>query len=165
MSHTPRKNASVEIRFAPNADLISAVRRFVSTFYQDVLGDAALASRMALAAHELLENAVKYSTDGETRTILEVIFEPAPLVSVSTWNRAGAENIHKLEEIFHAMALEPDAGVFYQHAMRQTATRTDGSGLGLARIQAEAEMALSCSIDAGLVAIHAELRVGDGRVL
>jgi hypothetical protein len=165
MLHAPRKNASVEIRFAPNADLISAVRRFVSTFYEDVLGDAALASRMALAAHELLENAVKYSIDGETRTLLEVIFEPAPLVSVCTWNRARVENIHNLEEIFRAMALEPDAGTYYQNAMRRTAMRTEGSGLGLARIQAEAEMALSCSIDAGLVAIHAELRLGDERVL
>jgi anti-sigma regulatory factor (Ser/Thr protein kinase) len=164
MPHKPRKNASVEIRFAPNADLISSVRRFVSTFYEDVLGDAALASRMALATHELLENAVKYATDGETRTLLEVMFEPQPLVSVCTWNRAGAENIHNLEEIFRAMALEPDAGAYYQGAMRRTATRTDGSGLGLARIQAEAEMALSCSIDGEMVAIHAELRLGNGQV-
>jgi hypothetical protein len=155
------KNASVEIRFSPNADLICAVRRFVSTFYEDVLGDAALASRMALATHELLENAVKYSIDGETRTLLEIISEPRPVVSVCTWNRAAPEDISRLEEIFREMARQPDAGAYYQDAMRRTATRAEGSGLGLARVQAEAEMALSCSIDAGLVEIHGEIRLGE----
>lgn len=160
MARNPGKNASVEIRFAPNADLICAVRRFVSTFYEDVLGDPVLASRMALATHELLENAVKYSIDGETRTLLEVTSEPRAAVSVCTWNRAGAEDISRLGEIFREMARQPDVGAYYQDVMRRSATRTEGSGLGLARIQAEAEMALSCSIDAGMVKIQAEIQLG-----
>jgi hypothetical protein len=37
----------------------------------------------------------------------------------------------------------PDANVYYLDRMEQTATRTDGSGLGLARIRAEADMTVS----------------------
>jgi anti-sigma regulatory factor (Ser/Thr protein kinase) len=40
---------------------LTAVRRFVAELMQSVVNDAALAARLAMATHELLENAVKYS--------------------------------------------------------------------------------------------------------
>ena len=44
----------------------TTVRRFVGEFYERVLGDADITSRLVVATHELLENAVRYSVDGQS---------------------------------------------------------------------------------------------------
>ena len=44
--------------FRPNIKLVSTVRRFTGEFYRRVLVDQELASRLALATHEMLENAM-----------------------------------------------------------------------------------------------------------
>src|SRR5215217_7663315 len=63
----PKKtDARFELAFSPNMRLIAVVRRFVSEFYNQVLSDPETTSRLTLASHELLENAVKYSFDGNT---------------------------------------------------------------------------------------------------
>ena len=64
--------AYLELSFAPNAKLVSMVRRFVMQFYREMLSDDA-ASRTGLATHELLENAVKFSTDQATRLRVEIV--------------------------------------------------------------------------------------------
>src|SRR5947209_8429255 len=64
--------AYFELNFRPNVALVSVVRRFVNEFYQRFLSDPDATSRLALATHELLENAVKYSKDGETTIRIEL---------------------------------------------------------------------------------------------
>ena len=53
--------------FRPNIKLVSTVRRFTGEFYRRVLVDQDLASRLALATHEMLENAVTYRTTTRPR--------------------------------------------------------------------------------------------------
>jgi anti-sigma regulatory factor (Ser/Thr protein kinase) len=139
--------SSFELRFGPRIESVSVVRRFVSDFYKPVLLDEDLASRMALATHELLENAVKYAAAGEAEIRIAIETQPdGPSVVIRTMNRATPENLRTAADAFDEMNRTSDPYEYYQQVMRRSARRTEGSGLGLARVRAEAEMSLSCDI-------------------
>ena len=59
-----------QITFSPRWwNLISCTRIFVSSFFGQSIGDADFSDRVAMASHELLENAVKYQRIAQTRGI------------------------------------------------------------------------------------------------
>lgn len=141
-------NAYVELNFRPNVQLVSVVRRFVSEFYQRTLGDPDGSSRVALATHELLENAVKYSKDGETTIRIEVSASGSPrTVTIMLRNRAEDPHIAAIREIVDGVAAASDAFAYYQQLLVAKAKRREGSGLGLARICAEGEMAITLKVE------------------
>ncbi len=140
-------NAYVELNFRPNVQLVSVVRRFVSEFYQRTLGDPDGSSRVALATHELLENAVKYSKDGETTIRIEVAASGTPReVTIMLRNRAEEQHIVAIREIVDGVAAAKDAFAYYQQLLIAKAKRREGSGLGLARICAEGEMNIGITV-------------------
>jgi hypothetical protein len=142
----------------PNIGLVSTIRRFTAELYTRVL-DKGLASRLALAVHEVLENAIAYSDGTETEFRIDI---EGDTVNVRTWNRAAPERIAAIKAgIDHLMASsDPDA--YYQEQMNVTSKRTDGSGLGLARVRNEADMALSYEIDEDRVCIRAATKLVGG---
>lgn len=158
------RNARFELCFSPDATSIPLVRRFVLDFYAQVLRDAELASRLCMAAHELLENAVSYSTDGRPRLVIDVQHaEGAFDVVISTENRAGATDVEVLQRRLEALAAAPDPAAHYYALMRESARRKTGSGLGLGRVRAEADMELSCQVEEGTVRVYARARFADLR--
>jgi hypothetical protein len=141
-------SAYVELNFRPNVQLVSVVRRFVSEFYQRTLGDPDGSSRVALATHELLENAVKYSKDGETTIRIEVSATGTPRpVTIMLRNRAEESHIASIREIVDGVAAATDAFAYYQQLLLTKAKKREGSGLGLARICAEGEMKITYRVD------------------
>jgi anti-sigma regulatory factor (Ser/Thr protein kinase) len=155
-----RESAHFELFFSPRTILISVVRRFVTDFYREALDDTDLVSRMTLTTHELLENAVKCCKSGETHLTISVGHDPErPQVVIETRNRADACDLEALRARFHEMQDSSDAASYYQTTMRRCAGRTDGSGLGLARIWAEGDMSLSHAIVGDSVLIQASVRV------
>ncbi|MDI1478334.1 hypothetical protein [Polyangium sp. y55x31] len=161
MTETP---TAFELTFRPNVELISIVRRFVSDFYERMIEDRDTVSRMALATHELLENAVKYASDGVT--FLSITFEPgetSSTVSIRLVNRANAEHIAALATIFEEMSRHDDPFAYYQIAMARSAKRKVGSGLGLVRVRAEGEMTMSHTIEDDRVTILAQTTVAARR--
>jgi hypothetical protein len=137
-------SAYFELAFKPNVELVSVVRRFVSQFYDRVAPDADTVSRVALATHELLENAVKYSRSRETILRVEVIPDVMPAaVLVRTWNHAEPQHCENLRRTVASLSEAVDPNAHYLQMMRASSKRAEGSELGLARIMAEAEMKIS----------------------
>ena len=148
-----------ELSFSPNLGLIATVRRFVGEFYQRILGDAEVTSRLVVATHELLENAVRYSLDGQSTIRINVERERSDIkVTVETKNRSTDERRAALSALLAEMKASGDPNAFYQTLMLRSSKRTDGSGLGLGRIHAEAEMNLTCEIEGDIVRLRAEAR-------
>lgn len=149
-----------ELSFERRPELVSIVRRFVSDFYDRTLGDPDATSRVALATHELLENAVKYSRDGKAKVRIEVTSSgKRARVRIRTKNRGNAEDAEQIRRTLDEMK-SMDPNVYYLGLMRRNAARSDGSGLGLARIQAEAEMSMSVSRGkSGIITVSAETDV------
>jgi len=150
-----------ELSFQRRPELVSIVRRFVSDFYDQTLADADASSRVALATHELLENAVKYARNGQATVRIEVSATGSSAhIRIRTRNRATPEDAAYITRTISEMRGSPDPNLYYLDVIRRNARRTDGSGLGLARIHAEAEMEVSvkCGVN-GTVTVIAETDV------
>lgn len=151
------------LSFRPNTALVSTVRRFVADFYQTWLPPE-LTSQVALATHELLENAVIHSCTGETEVHIEVAaHDEGQAVAIRTRNAASPADLAALREIFEEIRNATDPDAYYQAMMIRTATRTEGSGLGLARIVAETGMTVSLDIADDQVIISARMEPRGGQ--
>lgn len=144
------------VSFRPNFRLVSTVRKFTEDFYNRMLGDRDTSERVALATHELLENAIAYASDDETGVRVEL---DGDRVIVKTWNRTSPERLESLKAVIDTMNRAPDPDAYYQELMTRTAYRSDGSGLGLARIRAEADMAVTYEVTTDRVCVAAETTV------
>lgn len=151
--------AFVELQFCPSPELIPIVRRFVSAFYEQLLSQPEAVSRLALAAHELLENTVKFSVDRVSSIQMEVVRHAQSIdIGIRTRNRASAEDLAAASTIVDELRGNPDPFAYYQQVIRANAKRREGSGLGLARICAEADMSLDCEVEGDELIIVASAR-------
>jgi hypothetical protein len=173
-SPVPRREVMVlptsfNMCFAPTPQLVSVVRRFVQSLYERILRDRTTSSRLALATHELLENAIKFNIDDETilwvsMTPLEDSLSDATLM-IRTRNRATPENIRTAQRIITTVRDAEDPYKFYQELILATAEIPEISGLGLARIRAETAMMIDFTVDGDEIEIvaQAQLRFGGDR--
>ncbi len=146
MSGRPSSIARVDVEFTPTTALITTVRVFVEDFYAKATANPDAAHRLALATHELLENATKYSSNGEAALMIQVNTS-TKAVWVRTRNLATPARVAEVKEAFRAIASSTSSRDFYRDAVHRTAVRKTGSGgLGLARIWAEADLRLRLSI-------------------
>lgn len=152
--------ALFELVFRPNVRLVSLVRRFVSEFYCEILEEPDAVSRLALATHELLENAVKYSIDGCTSLSIAVDQEEPRRVTIRISNRASEANITTVSGVLSDLRASGDPFGHYQELMAKSVQLADGSGLGLARVHAEGEMTMSHSVHGDEICIQAHTHIG-----
>jgi hypothetical protein len=149
--------AAIRLDFRPHVDLITSARKFVSDFYQRVLADPDAVSRVALATHELLENVIKYSSDGHSHLEIELAESPSgDILRIRASNRTTPERARELCALVAELEEAPDPFALYLEMMRRTAKREEGSGLGLIRIRAETEMNVRCVVQGDEVTIIVE---------
>ena len=153
-------DAFFELNFSPSVRLVSTVRRFVTSFYDQIVEDAELTSKVAMATHELLENAVRYSTDGHTRLQVGIRHDGPRtyIVTIDTTNRTKKKHVDHLSALMEEMQGASNADDFYQVLMRRSLGRKNESGLGLGRIRAEAEMTVTHQIEGDQVHLRAQAR-------
>jgi hypothetical protein len=150
------ESRSVDLACEPDLEQVSSVREFVESYYKTVIHDGDVICRMAVAAHELLENAAKYSKGGLSRLRIQIRGGAKPrLLSVSVSNLADPARIDELKVAIAELGSTADASETYQDHLSRAALRTDGSGLGLARIRAEADMTLVLEFQGDQVCVKA----------
>jgi hypothetical protein len=152
-----RPTRSVAVDFEGRGRVISTTSRFVKDFYEGLLADPDLTSRVALTAHELLENTAKYSSDGVTHMQVAVSERGGlSYVQIRTRNRVTPERLAQLAHFIDEISAATDPVALYYEFIARTAETPEGSGLGLARIRAEGEMELAYTIEEDQVIIVAE---------
>jgi hypothetical protein len=149
--------AFFELRFSPDVALVASIRRFVGDFYVRLLGNADVAQGLAMATHEMLENAVSYSYDQRSEFRISVRRGvDAAYVALETKNRATPDRMDLVRRALDEVVGATDPAKLYLDQMRRAAKRRDGgSGLGLGRIRAEADLELAYEIDGDLLTLTA----------
>ena len=137
---------SFGLQIQPQARMVSIVRRFIEESFELLVGDPETVFRISLAVHELLENAAKYSVGGSSG--LSVHFESnGSGVTIKLTNQSTPEHIARLRESIEEIQSSEEPIALYHTLMRRTAGIQDESRLGLARIRAEGDLALSLAVD------------------
>lgn len=141
-------DAFFELRFSPRPAMIATVREFVTDFYSQVLGDDDISMRLAMATHEMLENSVKYGIDGRSAIhIMAHRIGDRVRVAIETKNRVTSEALSRARQALDGVVDAQDPAAHYLQLVKRAAVRTDGgSGLGLGRIRAEADLSLTYEI-------------------
>jgi hypothetical protein len=150
--------ASIQLHRPPPAVLASSVRQLLSAICQELL-DPDERQSVAMAAHELIENIVKYSADGmrSFEVVLTTRGDQA-WVRIRTQNNTVPEHRDDLRRIVEQVSRASDPVAIYDE-MIEASPRREGSGLGLARIRAEAGMDVACSVEGTQITVIAERRV------
>jgi anti-sigma regulatory factor (Ser/Thr protein kinase) len=153
----PQELGSCEFSFKPKAELVSVVRRFLKDFFGRVLNNPEAVSRMTLAAHELLENAVKYAESGETSIHVRIGTEgESTRISIRTRNCTSGNNLRVVCDTIDELKSAADPLHHYLSVMQRTCDCVGTSGLGLARIRAETDMEIDWSIQGNQLIVTVE---------
>ena len=152
-------STSLSLDFRPHGDFVGQTREFVHDLYRRLLVDHDEADRIALTTHELLENLVKYADDGPSSVEIRLQRqEGQDYVGIETRNSTTPERISELRDLLDRIVDSEDPIALYDDLIASSIERP-GSGLGLARIRAEADMKLAYSIEGNEVTIRAEAPV------
>ncbi len=160
-----RPVAAFEMSVAPDAILVSSVRRFVGELCARTLKNQDITSRVMVAVHELLDNAVRHCSSDTCGIRLEMQQASGDFtVVVVTKNRANDDRRSQLERLLDEMRASGDSATFYQVLFERVARGTVGAGLGLGRIHEEAGFTVSSRCEDDVVFVRAEGRFPvDGR--
>jgi hypothetical protein len=146
----------LDLPLSVSPNMVSPTRRIIEAKLGPALDDEDAIFRVAMTAHELLENAAKYASDGKAR--LEVSVKPRgedAVVRVVVTNNATREHIDQLGACYAEMNANRDAMAHYFSLMRLNAKAGAVSRLGLARVRAEGEMEIEVDVQGDTVKVVA----------
>jgi anti-sigma regulatory factor (Ser/Thr protein kinase) len=130
---------------------VPEIRRLVERVHRRFVPNRDDISRVAMATHELLENAIKFSTDGTATIRIEVPDEGE--IRITTRNRARSDDLEGLQRIAAELEASPDPMLYYIGLMQKSPDRRGGLGIG--RVAAEGEMAIALELDGDVVEVSA----------
>jgi hypothetical protein len=139
----------IELQFRPTLDLLTPTRSFVTELLKSRRVEEDVVYRVVVAMHELLENVMKYSVDGVAHLSAGVAVAESDdnlVFCLRVSNECEPARLSNLRGEFESMKESEDPIAYYTALMLKNAGRAKLSGVGLARIWAEAQMDLDCEI-------------------
>jgi hypothetical protein len=128
------------LRMKPPWVFVDEIRRFVESFCSCACPGQVREAQVALAVHELMQNAIPHAGGEDVDLTLQV--DPAAdRIEIAVSNPCSREQLAELEERVARLNSEPDALRSYLRAMGEAPSAR--GGLGLARIRFEAQLELA----------------------
>jgi anti-sigma regulatory factor (Ser/Thr protein kinase) len=129
------------LRMRPPWVFVDEIRRFVESFCACACPGQTREAQVALAVHELMQNAIPQAGGDDVDLTLQV--DPAAdRIEIAVSNPCSEEQFQELLTRIERLNSEPDALRSYLRAMTEAPALTRG-GLGLARVRFEAQLELS----------------------
>jgi hypothetical protein len=155
-------------RERPSKRVPTRVREFLSASYEGFVEPDEL-QRIAMVAHEMLENLAKYASDGPVTFGVEIheveregVGEGEVVATLRSSNCATAEHLREAEGILARLGASAHPVTAYDELIAES-TQRPGSRLGLARIRVEGEMKLERFVEGNRITLVAERRVARRR--
>ncbi len=153
--------ASVQLSFEPSVGVVTPLAAWVAQLCELALQDQDASSRLQMAVYELVENSVRYcKPDSPVGVEVELVrHAETSELKVSTRNRATPEQLQRAVEHLASVKGATDAVSYYDDLVRDSAPRAGVSGLGLARLRAEADLNVDYHVigDELTICVHAAL--------
>jgi hypothetical protein len=149
------------LQFRPTLDLLTPTRSFVTELLKSRSVEEDVVHRVVVTIHELLENVMKYSVDGVAHVSADVAAERHDnlVLCLRVSNECAPARLSNLRGEFERMKRGEDPVAYYTALMLKNAGRGSLSGVGLARIWAEAQMDLDCEIAGSTATIVAQTSI------
>lgn len=157
----PHTGHGLTITFSPRWwSFISSTRIFVESFCGHSFGHPHFSGKVAIAAHELLENAVKYSLHPDSPVTCAVSVEDGS-VRLRVENVADAAHVQVLRDEIESLMRGDPMDVYVERMHRSLSS--DKSQLGLARVRCETGADLRLVVSGNKVTIDALFSAPDHR--
>ena len=147
-------NSHFELAGEFTLDQVPEVRRFTERMLRWI-PDPDVSARLAMATHELFENAVKFADDGVASLRVEVARAPSIRARITTRNRAKRADLDTLQQLSTRLRDASDPMEFYVQLMKDAPDARGGLGIG--RVAAEGDMRVAMELENEHVVINAEL--------
>jgi hypothetical protein len=149
----------MKLWFKDRGRLVHSARGLIVEVCSECLESPDTTQQLVTAAQELLENLVKYSGDGQAELDFElVVLEGQPTARIGTQNTASPSHLAEAEQVLRQVIAAPDPVELFDSMVAQSGER-HGSGLGLARLRAEAGLALTYAVEDDRLFIEASRAV------
>lgn len=155
--HEPRATLLMTMTAFPNARMVSATSKLLSEFCRALLDDPDVGARFHMAAQELAENLMKYSSGPTVSLAAELVpSDGAVTLRLEARNHSTPEQLRAVGVRLQELTTAEDPIALYDRLILETAPKEDGSGLGLVRIRAEGGFTINYSIqgDELTISVH-----------
>lgn len=161
----PRATLEVTMSSFPSSRIAAAVSRLVSEFCRSLVEDEDVVARFHMAAQELAENLVKYSSGPMVSLSAELVSAGnSTMLRLQARNQSSPEQLQAVESRLKELKNARDPVELYDRLILESAPLDDVSGLGLARIRAEADLEVDYTIEGNelTVGVQASVRPHGG---
>jgi len=141
------------LRMKPPWVFVDEIRRFVESFCSCACPGETREAQVALAVHELMQNAIPHA-GGESVDLTLQVDPAADRIEIAVSNPATEEQFADFKGRLDRINLEPDPLQSYLRAMSEAPMNQRG-GLGLARVRFEAQLELSITREGSRITVLA----------
>jgi hypothetical protein len=154
--------AAISLAIPNSRGLVARVAAWLTDFFELTLQDEEVASRLHMAAYELIENVLKYGDRPELDLELELVRSAdAATLRLKAHNTTSPERLEEVVRRLEELRAAKDPVAYYDRLVRESAPMSGCSGLGLARIRAEGYLGIDFKVEGQRLSIEVETTVKD----